>query len=256
MKPGSKRHAVLLAVCLAGALSLPAFAAEIKVGGGGAAMSTVFTPIAEPFEKATGIHLVVLQSTPKDGFVGLLKGEVQAAAAAVPLKSMIDGAEKDGQKVDAAALKTVEVATNRTVLIAHKDNPVSKLNKEQIKGIFTGKITKWKDVGGNDKDIIVVWGKGTPGQNAQLVKVMLDGDAVTKENLESGNYAKVRSDVAANPEAVGIDPFGMVDGTVKAIETDPAMTSPIIVVTKGDPSPEVQKLIDFVKGDGAKFVKK
>ena len=256
MKRSVTIQAVLLACCLNGGFAISAFAAEIRIGGGGAAMSTVFAPVAEPFEKATGIHLVVLQSTPKDGFVGMLKGEVAAAAAAVPIESMIKGAEGDGQKVDAASLKVTPVATNRTVLIVHKDNPVSKLNKDQIKGIFTGKTANWKEVGGKDMAIIVVWGKGTPGQNAQLVKTMLDGEAVTKENLESGNYAKVRSDVSANAEAVGIDPFGMVDGTVKAVETDPAMTSPIIVVTKGEPSPEVQKLIDFVKGDGAKYVHK
>ncbi len=251
-----KTPAFLLAGCLVALLSVSANAAEIKIGGGGAAMSSVFTPVAAPFEKVTGIHLVVLQSTPKDGFVALLKGEVQAAAAAVPIESMIKGAEGDGQKVDPASLKIEEVATNRTVLIVHKDNPVTKLNKEQIKGIFTGKTTNWKEVGGKDMAIIVVWGKGTPGQNAQLAKVMLDGGTVTNEVLESGNYAKVRSDVAANAEAVGIDPFGMVDATVKAVETDPVMTSPIIVVTKGDPSPEVRKLIDYVKRDGAQYIKK
>ncbi len=256
MNRSVKAPVFLLAFSLFIAISLPAFAAEIKIGGGGAAMSSVFAPVAEPFEKATGIHLVVLQSTPKDGFVAMLKGEVQAAAAAVPIESMIKGAEGDGQKVDPATLKSEAVATNRTVLLVHKDNPVSKLNKEQIKGIFTGKTANWKEVGGKDMAIIVVWGKGTPGQNAQITKVMLDGEAVTKEVLESGNYAKVRSDVAANAEAIGIDPFGMVDATVKAVETDPVMTSPIIIVTKGDPSPEIRKLIDFVKGDGAKFVKK
>lgn len=256
MKRFETVRAISLACCLAAALAAPSAAAEIKIGGGGAAMSTVFTPVAEPFEKATGIHLVVLPGTPKDGFVAMLKGDLQAAAAAVPLESMIKGAEADGMKVDAAALKVEPVATNRTVVLVHKDNPVAKLDKAQIKGIFTGKIANWKEVGGKDMPILVVWGKGTPGQNAQLAKVMLDGEAVTKESLESGNYAKVRSDVAANAEAIGIDPFGMVDASVKAVETDPAMTSPIIVVTKGEPSPEVRKLIDYVKGDGAKFVKK
>lgn len=256
MKRSVLFRSLRIACTLVAALSVSATAAEIKIGGGGAAMSTVFAPVAEPFEKATGIHLVPLASTPKDGFVAMLKGEVHAAAAAVPLESMIQGAEKDGLKVDPASLKVETVATNRTVLLVHKDNPVSKLNKEQVKGIFTGKIANWKEVGGKDMAILVVWGKNTPGQNAQLVKTMLDGEAVTKETLESGNYAKVRSDVAANPEAVGIDPFGMVDATVKAVETDPPMTSPIIVVTKGEPSAELRKLIDYVKGEGGQYVKK
>lgn len=230
-------------------------AEELKIGGGGAAMSGIFLPVKPAFEKASGITLINLQSSPKDGLVDLSKGKVEAAVAAVSIDSMIAGAAGDGVKVDKATLQVSEVGRNRTVLFVHPSNKVSKLSKEQAKGIFTGAITNWQEVGGEDKEIIVVWGKGTPGQNAQFSKEVLDGAAVAKDVLESGNYVKIKETVAATPEAIGIDPFGIADASVKVIENDPPLTSPIILVTTGKPSAKVQKLIDFVKGEGKPFTK-
>ena len=232
-----------------------ALAEELKIGGGGAAMNTIFLPAKPAFEKTTGITLMNLQSSPKDGLVDLLKGKVEAAVAAVSLDSMIAGAAKDGMAVDKATLQVTEVGTNRIVLFVHPSNKVNKLTRPQVKDIFTGAIANWKDVGGDDKDIIVVWGKGTPGQNAQFAKEVLEGAAVAKDSLESGNYAKIKEAVAATPEAIGIDPFGLSDASVKVIENDPPLTSPIILVTTGKPSAKVQKVIDFVKGEGKQFTK-
>ena len=231
-----------------------AFADEVKVAGGGAAINTVFKPVAPYFEKATGIYLVSTQSTPKDGLVSLLNGSADAATAAVPLQSMIRGAEKDGLKVDPAALQQLEIATGKTVVLVHPSNPVTKLSKDALKGIFTGKITNWKQVGGPDRDIMVVWGKKSPGQNALFTKVILDGEAVVKEVLDTTDYFGIKQNVGSNPEAIGIDPLGVADATVKVVES-PEVTSPIIIVTKGAPSANVKKLIDFIKGDGKQYIR-
>ena len=137
-----------------------------------------------------------------------------------------------------------EVGTNRTVLFVHPSNTVVKLSKAQLKGIFTGKISNWKDVGGADKEIIVVWGKGTPGQNAQFTTSVLDGEPVAKDVLESTNYAKIKETVSATPEAIGIDPFGLADKTVNVIEVT-LSDQPVIAVTLGKPH-QGQKLLDYV----------
>lgn len=245
-----------LGLVLGVSLTSISWADELKIGGGGAAIADVFAPVKPHFEATTGTTMILLQSSPKDGLVDLVNGKVDVSVAAVPLESMIAGAEKDGVKVDASALVKTVVGTNQTVLLVHPTNKVSKLTKDQVKGIFTGKIANWKEVGGDDKDIIVVWGKGTPGQNAQLTKEMLDGEAVTKDVLETTNYAKVRETVSATPEGVGIDPFGIADATVGVVETDPVMTGAIIAVTMGKPSPKAQKLLDYIAGEGQKYVKK
>ncbi len=232
-----------------------AFGAEIKVGGGGAAIATIFTPIKAAFEKATGNNLIILQSTPGRGLADLVNGRLDAAVAAVPLDSMAAGAEKEGTKVDKGALQQLEVGTNKVVVFLHASNQVSSLTKEQLKGLFTGKVTNWKEVGGNDAPVIVVWGKNSPGQNALFTKIILDGEKVAAEHLETTDYKGIKDSVSANPEAIGIDPLGMADGTVKAIKPSPEVTAPIRIVTKGKPSADVQKVIDFIKAEGKNYIK-
>jgi len=251
-----KRNVIVAGMVIVFMLSLvfSAFADEIRIGGGGAAINSVFKPIKPYFEKATGHTLIILQSSPKNGFIDMAQGRLDAAVAAVPIESMIKGAEGDGVKVDPASVQKTEIARNRTVVLLHKDNAVAKLSKEQLKGIFTGKIQNWKEVGGKDMPVIVVWGKASPGQNAQFTKEILDGEAVLKDRLDSTDYAGIKGDVAATPEAIGIDPIGLADATVRVPET-PELSSPVIVVTKGAPSAKIQKLIDYVKGEGKRYVK-
>lgn len=250
------KRAVLMAGGVIVASAVAAFGGEeVKVGGGGASIATVFKSVKPHFDKEAGMTLVLAQSTPKNGLMDLMSGAVDVATAAVPLESMIKGAEKEGVKVDPAALETTVVAKNRTVLFVHPSNTVQKLSRDQIKGIFTGKIANWKEVGGADAPILVAWGKLTPGQNAQFTKVILDGEPVMKDVIETTDYNGIRETVAATPEAVGIDPFALsVDGTVKAVATDPELTSDVIVVTKGKPSPKAQKLISYISGAGSKYI--
>lgn len=231
-----------------------ATAAEVKVGGGGAAIATIFTPLKAAFEKATGDNLIILQSTPGRGLADLINGKLDAAVAAVPLDSMAAGAEKEGTKVDKAALQQLEVGINKVAVFIHPSNPVSALTKEQMKGLFTGKITNWKDVGGKDAPVLVVWGKNSPGQNALFTKIILDGEKITLENLETTDYKGIKDTILSNPEAIGIDPLGMADTSVKVIKPNPEATSPIRIVTKGKPTPGVQKLIEFIKAEGKKYI--
>jgi len=85
--------------------------------------------------------------------------------------------------------------------------------------------------------------------------VILDGEKIIAENLETTDYKGIKETVASNPEAIGIDPLGMVDATVKGIKPSPEANSPILLITKGKPTAAVQKLIDFVKSEGKKYIK-
>ena len=249
-----KRISLLTAATLALSVALSS-AAEIKLGGGGASIATVFAPVKAAFEKATGHNLIILQSTPKDGLKQLWGGQLEAAVTAVGMDGMIAGADKDGVKVDKAALQVVEVGTNKTVVLLNPANKVAALTKDQMKGLFTGKIANWKEVGGNDEPVLVVWGKNSPGQNALFTKVILDGEKITAENLETTDYKGIKETVASNTGAIGIDPLGMVDATVKGIKPAPEANSPILLITKGALSAPVKQLVDFIKAEGRKYIK-
>lgn len=250
-----RQYSLVLAVVSVLIVGAPAANAdEIRIGGGGAALLAVFQPIKPHFEKATGISLINLQSSPKGGLVNLLEGRVDITSAAHELNGLIEALRQDGVAFDPATLVGHEVGINRIALFAHPGNPVGRLSREQVKGIFTGKIVNWKEVGGDDRDILVVWGRGTPGQNADFVRRVLDGASVTPRALETTNYVDIRETVAATPEAIGIDPISIADASVKVVESDAPLTTPIIAVTIGKPSAKVRKLLDYIRGEGKAYI--
>ncbi|EXI68085.1 MAG: Phosphate-binding protein PstS 1 precursor [Candidatus Accumulibacter adjunctus] len=234
--------------------TVAAGAEEIRIGGGGAALLAVFQPIKPHFEKATGIILVNLQSSPKGGLINLIEGRVDVTAAAHSLQSLIEAVREDGVVLDPATLVAHEVGSNRIALFAHPGNPISRLSKEQVKGIFTGRIANWKEVGGDDRDILVVWGRGTPGQNAEFIRRVLDGESVTPRALETTNYVEIRETVAATPEAIGIDPVSVANASIKVVDSDAPLTTPIIAVTVGKPSAKLRRLLDYIEGEGKAYL--
>lgn len=228
---------------------------EIKVGAGAAPTENVLKPVKDAFEKASGVRLTVISSGPKIALMDLEKGTVDAAAAGLTFDDWMGLMKKEGAEVkDPSSLQQVNIGKDKIVVITHKDNPVAKLSKEQLKGIFTGKIANWKEVGGKDAPVIVVWGKLIPGTNSLFVKNILDGESQTKDILEATTAEDVRQNVASNPEAVGIGPMAVVNASVKSPET-PEVSRPITMLTRGKPSAGVQKLIDFIKGEGQKYIK-
>lgn len=230
-------------------------AQELKIGAGAAPTENILKPIKEHFEKATGIKLNIIASGPKIALQDLEKGAVDAAAGGLSFEDWMELMKREGAEVkDPASLNSVVIGKDRIVVLIHKDNPVNKLTKEQLEGIFTGAITNWKDVGGKDMPIIVVWGKLIPGTNSMFVRHILGGKSVLKDVLEATTAEDVKQNVAANIEAIGIGPVAIVDNTVKAPEI-PEVSRPIILITKGKPSPNVEKLINFIKGEGQKYIK-
>jgi len=122
-----------------------------------------------------------------------------------------------------------------------------------IKAIFTGKITNWKDVGGKDEPLIVVWTKFLGG-NYLFVKTILDRQPLTKNIVEVGTSVDARQMISLTRGAIGIGPLAVVSGILKSPKT-PEVERPITLITKGKPSPNVKILIDFIKEKGDKYVK-
>lgn len=251
----SRTATACLAVLWGLTLVQPATAAEMKVGAGAAPTENVLKPVKEAFEKASGIKLNIISSGPKIALQDLEKGVVDAAAAGLTFDDWLGLMKKEGAEVkDPAAFHQTVIGKDRIVVLAHKDNPVAKLGKEQLAGIFSGKLQNWKEVGGKDVPIIVVWGKLIPGTNTLFAKQTLGDTPVTKDVLEVSTAADVKQAVASNAEAIGIGPVAVADATVRVIET-PEIARPITLLTRGKPSSDVQKLVDFIGGDGKKLLK-
>lgn len=251
-----KRATTLIsALCIGAAATIAWGADEIKIGAGAAPTENVLKPITAPLEKAAGLKLAIIANGPKNALTDLDRGTVDAAAAGLSFKDWMELMKKEGAGVkDPSVYQPTVIGKDRIVVIVHKDNSVKELSKEQLKGIFTGKIDNWQAVGGPDSPIIVVWGKLIPGTNSMFTKNMLDGEAVLADVLETTTATEIKANVAANPPAIGIGPAAIVDGTINAPKV-PDVSRDITLVTKGAPSPKVQKLLDFIKGEGQKHIK-
>lgn len=231
------------------------FAEDIRIGAGAAPTENILKPIRTAFEKASGITLNTISNGPKQAFIELEKGTVDAAAAGLSLDDWWALLKKEGVAVaDPKAYSPTLIGKDRVVVITHKDNKVPALSKEQLQGIFSGKTQNWKDVGGKDMPILLVWGNLIPGTNSMFTKVALGGTVVTKEVLDATTAEDVKDKVKSNPEAIGIGPAAIVDDSIWSPKS-PEVARDITLLTKGAPSAKIQKLLGFIKGDGAKLIK-
>lgn len=232
-------------------------AEEIKLSGGSTSIVSVINPIKEPFQKATGIVVLATEAGSKIALQKLDSGEIEVATAAHTKEELFGVVEKDKiQLKNKDRITVVQLAEAIPyAIIVNPGNPVSKLSKEQMAGIYSGKITNWKDVGGKDTPILCIVSNLSPGTNDLFSKTFLDGKKITVDTLDASTAVDLRQNVASNPEAIGFLAASVANSSVKTVETPSMKSKPVILMTLGQPSPRVQKLIDFIKAEGPKYIK-
>lgn len=243
-----------LATVAVWALVSPVSAEEVKVGAGAAPTENVFSRIAEPMEKAIGLKLVLISNGPVEAFQDLDAGKVDAAAGGVPIQDWFSLMESKGYGIaDKSQYKHRVIGKDLIKVLVHKDISIKSLSRDQLKDIFTGKTKNWKEVGGPDQVIVVVWGNKIPGTNSVFQKQIMGDAPYITERLEVETAQEVKAKIIATSGAVGLGPLSIVDGSVGVPET-PEVGRPIVLITKGAPSPAVLKMLDFISGEGQKYV--
>ena len=150
-------------------------------------------------------------------------------------------------------------AIDGVATVVAADNPVSALTKDQIKAIFAGSVTNWKDVGGNDAEIHVYTRDEASGTRSVFWKKLLDkGDVTASANVVPSNGA-MKTAVSGDADAIGYISIGFLDDSVKApvldgvaVTQDNAKNGSYPVVrklfmnTKGEPAGLTKAFIDYV----------
>ena len=231
------------------------YAETLYVAGGAAPVENILKPIKLPFEEKTGIKLIIIPSGPVNAFKALESGEVEAAAAGLTFDQWVDLLKKNNIKVEnPEGYKKFSLGKDCIVVLLNRENPVNKLSKEQIKGIFTGKIRNWQEVGGKDSPILIVWGRLIPGTNKLFTEFFLDNEKVNGDIMEVNTVEEIKETIANFPEAIGISSWGAVDEKVKVPQI-PELIRDITLITKGEPTERVKKLINFIYNEGARYTK-
>lgn len=183
--------------------------------------STTVLPItqktAEVYKQThPNISISIEGSGSGNGIKALIDGSCEIANASRQMKPE----EIEKMKTNGGVPKEIEVGIDMICPIIHPSNQVKNLTTAQLKGIFDGTITNWKQIGGKD-DTIVVVSRDTSSGTYEVwhEKVMNKTDVRSDALLQASNGAVVTT-VAENPKAIGYIGYGYITENVKAIHVN------------------------------------
>ena len=216
---------------------------------------------AEKFkEENVGINVEINQLGSSAGIKDAITGTVQIGMSSRDLK----------EQEKAEGLIEVEIAYDGIAIITNKSNKIKSLTMTQVKDIYTGKITNWKDVGGKDGAIVVVSredGSGTRDAFQEIVGYT--SEELVKDAQIGDGSGNIKTTVSGNEHAIGFISFEYIDDSINAVKIDDIeptasnvkndsykVSRPFLLVYKEDNLKENgNKLINFILSEeGQKIV--
>jgi phosphate transport system substrate-binding protein len=246
------RRLILFAL-LAGQLG----AQVLRIDGGAAPIENIFKPVKAAFESRLAIRLELRDNGPELALLALQKGEVQAAAAGLGPAAWYElMAAKGHPELKPGTFTARQLGFDKINVFLNGSLELFELDKAQLKGLFTGRITNWKEVGGPDLPVVVVLGDKMPGTNKVFQEQVLDNAAFAPGAKWVGAVPEVIAALAATPGAVGIGPLSALKAQKLTSPSTPEVGRPITLFTKGAPGADLQKLLAFLEGEGKALIAK
>lgn len=249
-----KRNAALAALLLgfsAVATSAPAFADTTITAAGSTALLPLVKDAAAAYQQA---HPDVKISV-SGGGSGTGINQVVAKA--------IDIGDSDILAPTHPELHDSRVAVIGFAIVTHPGVTVKSLSKTQLQGIFSGKTTNWKEVGGPDQKIVVINRPRSSGTRAVFTKTVMGSTPISESGLTEDATGTVVSVVKQTPGAISYAAFSgtrsaglnelAVDGVAPTDDNIIAGKYPVWsyehMFTNGAPTGEVSRFIAFVQSN-------
>ena len=198
------------------------------------------------------------------------------------IKAIIDGTTDIADSSRFIKDKEVQLATQKGVLpvphrvaldcvvpVVHPSNPLTEITMDQLKAIYTGAVNNWKELGGNDKPIVVISRDTSSGTYEVWHEKVLKKEKVTPKALLQASNGAVSQAVAKNKYAIGYIGIGYLTSEVKPLTVDGVEASAttalngtfpvsraLFMFTNGWPEGDTMSFINFVVSPaGQKIVK-
>jgi phosphate transport system substrate-binding protein len=229
-------------------------------GGSGAggltiAGSTSVQPYAEKWveeyrKRHPDIEISVQGGGSTAGVQATINGAAEIGASSRPLKP----AEK-------TRVKATTVARDAEAIIVHPSNRVGDLTLAQVRGIYAGEISSWKEVGGADAGINVVTREIGSGSRGSFEELAMARRPILAAALVQDSQGAVRQMVSSDANAIGYVSHGVVDASVKPLAIGGIQASqetvlagqyplvrPFLLLTRGEPAGPTREFIAWVLG--------
>jgi phosphate transport system substrate-binding protein len=209
------------------------------------------------------------------GIAALVNGTVGIANASRKIK------DEEVAEAESKGVNPVEhiIARDAIAVIVNPENPVSQLTLQQISDIYSGKITNWTEVGGEDRPIVKLSRETNSGTHVYFLETVLrmgskeDKTLFSMDTLLLPSSEGIISEARDNPNAIGYDGLGYVPDDLKmiaiakesggayvlpAIETVNDKTYPIArdlyMYTDGEPAGLIKEYLDWILSDEAQEI--
>ncbi len=226
---------------------------------GSTSMEKVIGALGEAFEEEnSGVTFTYNPTGSGTGITAVAEGRCDIGLSSRSLK--------DEEK--AKGLSETILAYDGIAVIINNENPVTDLSLETISKIYTGEITNWSEVGGNDVEIVLIGREANSGTRDGFESIT-DTEDKCQYRQELTATGDVISAVSGNPAAIGYASVASVKDTVKAVTVDGVSPSeitikdgtykiqrPFVLVTKSDAklSETAQEFYDFCLSEEVKEI--
>ena len=210
-------------------------------------------------------------NTTTGGYEKLAERKTDIFIGAGPSKEQKAYAERRGTE-----FVYTQIGWEAFVFFVHKDNPINSLTVEQIKGIYSGEITNWSQVGGSDEEIIPFQRDEGSGSQSMMIRFMGDTPLMEAETVTiSGMGAVIEQvvDYQSHAGSIGYSFRYYIEGIVQnpevkmiAVEgiaptaeniknnTYPIITPVYAVTYTNNPNPNVARLVEWMLGDEGQYI--
>ena len=209
------------------------------------------------------------------GIAALLNGTIDIANASREMQPKeIETAHANG-----IAPKEFAVARDAIAVVVHPSNPVNGLTLQQISDIYSGQVTNWRDVGGEERPIVLLSRESNSGTYVYFLEnVVRLGDKKNQllfapDTLLMPSSEGISVEVRQNPNAIGYDGLGYVtpDQKMVAVAADAGgayvlpsietvnsgsypISRPLYMVTAREPTSVIKDYLEWIQSEGQKRV--
>lgn len=221
---------------------------EIYINGSNTVNNLLFVPHQEAIERRANVVLKIVVNGSNNGLRDLALGRCDIAMISAPLNSEAKFLnEKIPGFIHLELYKEFKIGESSVVFIVNKNNPIDHLSLDQLRRICIGDILNWKGVGGKDSRILFFTTHKGDGVRTVVQEQLLKGDFFGVYTTQVYDNSVLTSIVSVLSEAIGISNIQNTTDSVKVVQTDVAFIQPLILVTRTNPSSELETLIKILQ---------